>query len=238
MNVFLYTTGGIIISGFAFINLIREFCEQIGVIIPFKALSTGTLITLGADTIIMSKLGQLGPVDPSINHPLAPSVAHPQNPTLKAMVTVNVEDVVSYFDFAKKEAGIKSEGILGEVFKTLANGIHPLALGAVSRARDQIKFLAKMLFGYHIKDGQKSDKLIKTLIEERFSHDYIIGRKEAKEIGLNILDVSGEINDLIMRLYEEYSSLLNLNSPYIQEVELGPTDQRIVTFYRGIIETK
>jgi hypothetical protein len=238
VNIFLYTTGGITISGFALVNMIREFCDDLGVIIPFKALSTGTLIVLGANTIIMSKMGQLGPVDPSLNHPLAPTVPLPQNPNLKAAVPVNVEDVVSYFDLAKKEASVKSENELADVFKMLSNGIHPLVLGAVNRARNQIKFLARMLLNYHLSDPVKVDKVIRTLLEERFSHDYIVGRKEAKkDLGLNILEVTQELNNLVMNLYDEYNSLLRLNTQYVPEVELGTKEQSTITFYRGIIES-
>jgi hypothetical protein len=43
-----------------------------------------------------------------------------------------------------------------------------------------------MLLNYHLNDNSKVDKIIKTLLEERCSHDYIVGRKEAKnEVGLN-----------------------------------------------------
>ena len=95
-----------------------------------------------------------------------------------------------------------------------------------------------MLLNYHMEDNAKIEKVIKTLLEERFSHDYIVGRKEAKnEIGLNILDVSQELTDSIMRLYDEYSSLLRLNTQYIPEVELGTNQQATITFYRGIIES-
>jgi hypothetical protein len=190
ISTFLYTTGGITISGFGLVNLIREYCNELEVIIPFKALSTETLIALGADTIIMSRMGQLGPVDPSVNHSLASVISHPQNPNIKEGVPVSVEDVISYFDLARREAKIESDTELTDIFKVLSNGVHPLALGAVNRARDQIKFLAKMLLGYHIIDITRLDDIIKVLTAERFSHDYIIGRKEAKNvIGLNIPDV-------------------------------------------------
>jgi len=47
------------------------------VIIPFKALSCATLMALGADNILMTKMGQLSPIDPSIDSPLAPTAPIP-----------------------------------------------------------------------------------------------------------------------------------------------------------------
>ena len=102
-------------------------------------------MVLGANSIIMSKMGQLGPVDPSLEHPLGPEVQHPQNPTIKGRVPVNVEDVVSFFDLAKKEAKTTSEGEFTKVLSMLSGSIHPLVLGAVNRSRDEIRFLAKTL---------------------------------------------------------------------------------------------
>lgn len=238
INLFLYTPGGITIAGYGLVNLIREYCTEFGVLIPFKALSTGTLIVLGANTIVMSKMGQLGPVDPSLNHPLGPSTTHPQNPNVKALVPVNVEDVLSFFTLAKNEAGTKSEKELNEVLKVLAGGVHPLVLGAVNRARDQIKFLAKTLLNYHLNDRTKIDKIVRVLLEQRFSHDYLVGRNEAKRVvGLNILNVQKEVDDAILALHKEYNSILRLDSPYNPELELGANNQVTATFHRGIVES-
>ena len=92
ISLFIYTTGGLVISGYGIVNMIREYCDEYDVIIPFKCLSTGTLMALGANSIIMSKMGQLGPVDPSLNHPLGPTIENMSTRT----IPVNVEDVVSF----------------------------------------------------------------------------------------------------------------------------------------------
>jgi ATP-dependent protease ClpP protease subunit len=56
IDLFLYSTGGITIAGYALVNLIREFCEEFNVIIPFKALSCATLISLSANEIVMTPM--------------------------------------------------------------------------------------------------------------------------------------------------------------------------------------
>lgn len=238
ISLFIYTPGGVTISGYGLVNLIREFCTKFDVLIPFRSLSTGTLIALGADQIIMSRLGQLGPVDPSVNHPLAPTTSHPQNPNVKALVPVNVEDVLSFFELAKNEACANSEKELTEAFRTLSGSVHPIVLGAINRARHQIKFLAKTLLSYHSDDQERNEHIIKTLLEQRFSHDYLVGRKEAKEvIRLNIVDVSDETDDTIQELYNEYYELMKLGSPYNQAEILGKNSSIQATFHRGIIES-
>lgn len=239
INLFIYTTGGITISGYGIVNLIREYCEEYNAIIPFKCLSTGTLMTLGANSIIMSKMGQLGPVDPSLEHPLGPEVQHPQNPMIKGKVPVNVEDVMSFFDLAKKQAKTTSEGEFTAVLTMLASNIHPLVLGAVNRSRNEIRFLARTLLKQHMSNAQRIDSIVSTLVEERFSHNYLIGRKEARQdLHLNIIDTNSELMTDIMNLYGEYNQILHLDAPYNPETSLGKDNEKTATLHRSIIESE
>ena len=75
-------------------NLIRIFCDELEVLVPMKALSAGTLISIGADRIVMTKQAALGPIDPSVNHPLNPQVSIDGRPP--KLVPVSVESVRGY----------------------------------------------------------------------------------------------------------------------------------------------
>ncbi|MCY3985608.1 MAG: serine protease, partial [Candidatus Dadabacteria bacterium] len=72
ISLILHTNGGHTLAAWRLVNLIRMFCEDLEVLIPLKALSAGTLISIGADRVIMSKQAVLGPIDPSVNNPLNP----------------------------------------------------------------------------------------------------------------------------------------------------------------------
>jgi hypothetical protein len=238
IDLYLYSPGGITMSGYGLVNLIREFCHLFNVIIPFKALSCATLITLGADEVIMSKMGLLSPIDPSITSPHGPRVPRPDIPGAEVLVPVNVEDAISYLDLAKKEAELKSEESLVKVFDKLSSNVPPLTLGAVNRAREQIRFLAKTLLSYHMKDEQKIEKIVNVITKERFSHEYLIGRREAKEvIGLNVIDIPEALEEKILSLFNEYNGILNMNVPYNPEEVLGSQNQAVGQFNRGIVET-
>lgn len=237
ISLFLYSIGGFTMAAFGLVNLIREFCDSLRVIVPFRALSAATLMCLGADHIIMSRLGQLGPIDPSIESPLGPQVQVPQQPGVSQLVPVNVEDAVSFIDFAKKEAGLEKGQSLGVVFDRLSSSVHPLALGAVNRARQQIRFLAHQLLSRHMKDEKKMELIVSAITTERFSHDYLIGRREAKEVlSLSLEDVSPSVDQRIVSLFNTYAELLLLSVPYSQESVLGSSDDVKATFNRGIIE--
>ncbi len=51
-------------------------------------------------------------------------------------------------------------------------------------------------------------------MEERFSHQYIINKEEAKSIGLKIEEPDQELENLIMELYENYVSEMKLHSSF------------------------
>ena len=66
------------------------YCDDLTVIVPHKAHSSGTVISLGANRIVMTKQATLSPIDPSLNNPLNPII--PNHPG-KATTPVSVEAV-------------------------------------------------------------------------------------------------------------------------------------------------
>lgn len=111
--LYLYTRGGNTLVAWTLVNLIRNFCKDFEVIVPFNCHSAGTLISLGANRIVMTKQATLGPIDPSVNGPLNPSVPGANNPNAK--VPVSVEFVDAYLQMAKTELKITDEESLAEV---------------------------------------------------------------------------------------------------------------------------
>ena len=89
-----------------------------------------------------------------------------------------------------------------------------------------------------LKEISKLDDIVNKLTRERFSHNYIIGRNEAKTVlGLNVIDISDTLNHKIIDLFDQYNDLLKLNEPYNPEVILKDEDSIIASFNRAIIES-
>ena len=236
ISLYLYSTGGITMAGYALVNLIREYCDSFDVIIPFKALSCATLIALGADNIILTRMAQLSPIDPSVQSPLGPVPQKVHPGYARGPIPVSVEDVIGYLDLAKDQ-GLKREESLLKVFENLSNKVHPLILGQVFRTRQEIVFLAKKLLSYHMEDQEKIERITNTIYKGRFSHDYIIGRKEAEEIGLPVIKPDADLERDIMNLFLEYNSLLEISVPYNPETILGSEETSTGVFNRAIIES-
>lgn len=241
IDVLLYTAGGHTLAAWGLANLVREYCDVLGVLVPHRALSAGTLFTLAANEIIMTRLGQLSPIDPSVNSPLGPKLEAPNQVGQAQIVPISVEDVVGFLDLAKKEAGLTEERSLLTVFGQLSTQVHPLALGAVYRSREQIVSLAERLLEFHMKGEEQKDerdRIVARLTRELGSHDYLIGRTEAQTVlKLNVIEPPPEIENKVKALFREYSELLELNVPYNADGFLGADQQKEGTFFRAVIET-
>lgn len=241
IDVLLYTTGGQTLAAWGLANMMREYCDELGVLIPHRALSAGTLLTLAADEIIMSRAGQLSPIDPSVASALGPVIQTPNQPGMPQVVPISVEDVIGFLDLATKQAGLKEERSILGVFDRLSAQVHPLALGAVYRSREQIVALATRLLSFHMKGEEQSeerDRIVNRLTRELGSHDYLIGRTEARDfLKLPVVDVPGEVEQAMLQLFEEYSSLLELRVAYNPDGFLGEDERKVGNFNRAIIES-
>lgn len=234
ISLLLYTNGGNTSTAWRLVNLLQIFCDELEVIVISKALSAGTLISLGANKIVMTKQAALGPIDPSLNHvlnPIPPQLAH------VGPVPVSVEAVKGYLD-AAEEFGINGEAQRAQVLVDLANKVHPLVLGQIFRTSSQIRFLARKLLERQVSDGSKIDKIIDFLCAESGSHDYTINRREAKDLGLNIENPSNEFYDVLRQLHASYIEELKLLEPYNANNLLGSRDTLTYKFPRAIIESR
>jgi hypothetical protein len=230
ITLYLYTKGGITSAARSLVNLIRQFCDELEIIVPSKALSAGTLMCLGAKKIIMTKQATLGPIDPSLENPLNPELEG-----VKGKVLVSVEDIEGFIEHAKKTIGDKAD--LTQVYIQLANRIHPLVLGNAFRVRGQIRMLARKLLSQQIQDEGQIDKILEFLCSESGSHDYTINRREAKELGLPIENPNDKLYDIIINVYDDISRELVLSAPFNPNIELGDNKQITYKVNRAIIES-
>ncbi|MDR1691123.1 MAG: hypothetical protein LBR42_04710, partial [Candidatus Methanoplasma sp.] len=218
ITLYLYTRGGDTAVAWNLVNLLRQYCDELDVIIPHKAHSAGTLISLGANSIIMTKQATLGPIDPSVNTPLNPPI--PGAP-FGHTIPVSVEAVKGYLEFAREELLIKDDKALSNIMIKLSETVHPLVLGQVYRSRAQIKMLAEKLLINQISDSDKINRIISFLCSESGSHDYTITAKEAKEgLGLNVINPDDEQYKLIKQIYDDLNCDLEFSKPFDPRVML------------------
>jgi hypothetical protein len=229
----IYSRGGDTLAAWSLINLIRQYCDYLVVLAPSRAHSAATLISLGANEIVMTKQATLGPIDPSVNGPLNPQI--PGRPNERA--PVSVEAINGFLELAH-EQNINDSNEMMQMLLQLSQQVHPLVLGNVYRTRSQIQMLAKKLIINQVQDEEHIEKILSFLCSESGSHDYTINRREAKdELSLNVTKPNNEQYEIIKALYDDFSDELKLTSTFDLKVFIGEDQEKDFSLRRGLIES-
>lgn len=234
IDLFLYTRGGDILTPWRLVNLIREYTSNLSVLVPFRSYSAGTLICLGANEIVMTKMAELGPIDPTVINVFNPSDRN--NPGLK--LPVSVEDVHSFFALAKSKCEPANTQEMLQVFKTLADKVHPLALGNVHRNHALIRSISKKLLTLHTPIEKEAwvNNVVDHLTERLHAHNHMISRGEAVvDLGLNITKPNATLEGLLWSLYESYEEDLQLLQPFFPSNNVNQQPEFEV--YGGFLES-
>lgn len=220
IDLFLYSRGGDVSVPWRIVSMIREFCDEFNVLIPYRAQSAATLLSIGADHIIMGKKAELGPIDPTlVKASLGETAVPPQE--------IAVEDVNSFLAFVKERANINDQDAVANILNSLINQIGPLTLGSVNRQHHHIRLVARKLLtsrGEKL-DEEKISTIIETLTEKIYSHGHAIGRREAKDIGLPVEYPNNDLEELMWNLYLKYEAFLELREPIYPEIILKDKEQ-------------
>lgn len=225
IDLFLYTRGGYTLAPNRLVHLLREHCKHLGVLIPWRAHSAGTTLALGANEIVMHRMGELGPIDPSVANEFNP--VDPKDPEGKRRITISVEDVTAYLSLATERANVPAQG-METVFGALTRELHPLALGNIHRQYLLIRTMGKRLLGLHmnlVEDAKKIDEIIDILTEKLYFHAYTISRHEAKNaVGLNVSYPEKALESDLWDLYLLYKEDLGLDGGEINFETIAGTD--------------
>src|SRR5216683_7261734 len=106
VDLFLHSAGGEITVPWRLMTLLREFDADVDVIVPHWCFSAATLVALGAEHIVMHRMGMLGPIDPSLPPPY-------RRPDDGVDYGIQVEDVAGYVKWLR-EAAPKSDDAVQE----------------------------------------------------------------------------------------------------------------------------
>jgi len=223
IDLFLYSRGGDVSVPWRVASMIREFCAEFNVVVPYKAQSAATLLSLGADNIIMGRKAELGPIDPT----LVKTSLVGGDPSPPQAQEIAVEDVNSFLLFVREKANINDQACLAQMVEKLTEEIGSLTLGNVNRQNSHIRLVARKLLTTRNEkiDEEKINSIIETLTEKIYSHGHGIARKEAKDIGLPVI-YADKIEDLIWQLFLKYEEFLKLNDPVHPEIELGQEEEK------------
>jgi len=200
IDLFLHSYGGAVDTPYKVVMLIREFCEVFSVIVPFSAKSAASMIVLGADEVVMGPISELGPIDPLVKHPSYKDFWMP------------VQALRCCFEYIEEMINISSNPEVTEIImNSVLTKLDPWLIGDYEKALKASKQYAESLLSkYMLKNDEEKIKMVtQKLTNGYFSHGYPIGRKEAREMGLAVTEVDGELWEVIWELYLMYQTLFS-----------------------------
>lgn len=209
IDLVLHSYGGAVDTPFKVVMLIREFCEEFAVIVPFVAKSAASMVVLGADEVVMGPVSELGPIDPLVKHPVYKELWVP------------VQAVQHCLDYLQRSiVDSPAPDVATSILTPVLSKLDPWLIGDYEKALKASRQYAEALLSrYMLKDKPELVPVVtRVLTEGYFSHGYPIGRQEAKQLGLKVTDADDELWDVIWELYLGYEELFNnIESPDTEE---------------------
>ncbi|MDP4126035.1 MAG: peptidase [Bacillota bacterium] len=198
IDLLLHSYGGTLDTPYKVVRLIREFCDEFAVIVPFAAKSAASMLVLGADEVVMGPLSELGPIDPLTKHPVYRDILVP------------VQAFVHCLDYLERSMMQSSDPeVTALMLNPLLNKLDPWLIGDCEKTIKATRQYAELLLSrYMLKDHPERVKIVtQVLTEGFFSHGYPINRIEAQELGLKVTKAEGELWEVVWALYLSYEEL-------------------------------
>lgn len=201
LDLVLHTMGGKVSVSHRIHKLLRSYAHHIDVLVPRKARSSGTLLCLGANNVVMTPVAELSPLDPHIASGDAAS-AMPSS--------ISAEDIRTLREMAETWFGLQSEASRVEVFRVLGERVFPTTLSSFFRADQQMRQIANELLQCQLPDqSQLCEQIIERLITGYYAHDTKISLSEAQDAGLRATAATAEEEQLLIRLWQACHDYFN-----------------------------
>ncbi len=225
VDFMIISNGGDPIVSLRIISMLRERFKKVSVLLPYVAYSAATILSLGADDIVMHPFSNLGPIDPQ----LTTIKKNQQGQTEQRRFSS--EDLRNFIDFIKTDVGVTDQQYLITAISPLLNDIGALPIGSAKRSQQLSLSLSEKMLNLHIQDTNKSKNIAKQLNSSFYHHGYAVGRKEAQEIGLNIVIPDKELEGLLWSVWQDFSNEMNANTVFdpVRELFMNPESKEILS---------
>ena len=197
LYLFVKSDGGSGQVSLRLVNLLRRKCDRLVVLVPLNCESAATMLALGADEIQMGSMAFLTAVDTSVIHDMSPIDRDNDR------VRVGTNELQRIVSLWKNQKGPATKNPYEEIYRY----IHPLVIGAVDRAGSLSMMLCNQILSYHVKSPAVRKRISHRLNNDYPSHSYPIVLREAKQIGLNAVEMPSDLEQDLIDLNELYSEM-------------------------------
>jgi len=203
LDVFLRSIGGAAEIPWRIVSMLREFCDELGVIVADKALSGGCHVAIAADELILTPFSVLGSVDPARRHELLPK------DNAGNSLAYSVQDLKHCIQFIQEQLGDSySNQNLALIISELFKYVNPLAIGALEQAYNLARLITRKVLETHVEplEPEIVTKIVDQLSGQYFSHSFLISRAEVEaDLRLPVTKPDDELLAMITNLQTYYT---------------------------------
>lgn len=207
IDFLIISNGGDPITSLRIIGLLRERFDKVTVLLPYVAYSAATILSLGADEIVMHPYSNLGPIDPQLTAPhLTPS-----GTTEK--LQFSTEDIANYIEFLKTDVKASKEQMMAAI-QPLLEQVGALNIGSSKRSQRLSFSMSEKMLAFHITKKKKIKEIAKALNSSYYHHGYAVGRFEARKMGLPVTFPDKDLEDLMWSVWLDYETEMKCNDGF------------------------
>jgi hypothetical protein len=215
LEVLIHSPGGHADPAYKLMRFFRRKAKKVNVIVPLLAKSAATLMCLAADTIYMSELAELGPLDVQLSDPIETGEKQlsPLNEfkSMEFLADHAMEVLDTFGSVMQERYGMsvrdsieQMRPVVTEMMKPLYESVNPMTMGEHRRDLAVGEQYAKRLL---MQTGNTHvDDIVHKLVWDYPSHGFNIDFEEARTLQLPIeqLDAkqADQLIDLILELGE------------------------------------
>lgn len=193
--------------------------KNIAVLIPQSAYSAATLVSFGANEIIMHPNGHVGPVDMQIT-------TYSGDGGKKSFST---EDISAFLDFVRDHLKITDQEHIRILFETTCKEVGSLGIGFTARSSKLAIDLGERLLARHMvgeENRSKARNIVENMSRKFQSHSYPVNRGEAIEMGLPVKEERDpELEKLMWQVWLDIEQELKENEPFHPVLEALKSNQ-------------
>jgi hypothetical protein len=210
------SNGGLARSSYELAMLLRRHCGGFVAVIPRHAKSAATLLSLGADRIVMNDHAELGPLDVQMYDPDREDVMSglDEVQSLERLQAFAMEAMDRMMMLLIKRTKKKAKNLIPFVTEFVSQLTHPMFKGIdvvrytqMSRALKVAEEYGKRLLRKTY--GEDADEIARKLVENYPDHAFPIYPHEVGEIGIRLAPLSPHLRTVLEKVTQH---LPNLNA--------------------------
>lgn len=204
LDLILHTPGGNVASTESIVYYLKKlFGDDIRVFVPQIAMSAGTMIALSAESIVMGKQSNLGPIDPQYGG-------------------MSCVAVLEEFETAMNDVKNRPESV--NIWGQIIRKYHPTFLGDCKKAIDWSESIVKDWLKANMFKNSKDPEVDASRVvaylsshNNTYSHSRHIHIDDLKSIGVNIVELEGlddtsiggckDLQDCVLTIHHSYMNV-------------------------------